>query len=631
MNAATVAVIGVTLFLLAYRFYAKYLGTRLFDTETDRPTPAECRFDGVDFVPTRRIVLFGHHFASIAGLAPFLGPAVAVIWGWLPAVLWVVFGTILIGAVHDFAALGISLKHEGRSIGDLTGAILGPRGRVLFLLVVFFLIALAMGVFALIVGQLFAAVYPETVIPVFSLMAIAVVMGYCTYKLKLNMAAATLIALAVAFFFVWVGIERPVSGYSVFITGETESAITAGVESGELANASKPLAVAAKLESSGNAAAAADVKAAVAKTTTMWILILLGYALVASVLPVWVLLQPRDYLNAYQLFIGVGGLLVGALILHPRIVAPALSSPEGADPLLPMLFVTVACGAISGFHSLVSSGTTARQLGRTRDARPVAYGAMLAEGLVALIAVLACTAGVESFERWQGFYPTWKYLTTGGLTTQLAAFFHGAGTFLGAFGIPREYGQAVAAVVLVGFAMTTLDTGTRLLRFNIEELADTVGLRKYANRYVAGILAVLALAAVAFLKVPVKGAGGTVAMKPAGLMLWQLFGTTNQMLACLGLLVITVFLVKMRKPSVYTAVPFAFMLFVTVWAMVFNVRRAWHAADPELRSWPLVIVGSVLIVMTAWLAVEALLTVARLRRSLPAEVAAADVPSDTGS
>lgn len=618
--------IGVSAFLLAYRFYAKHLGRRVWEVETDAETPAQKFEDGVDFVPTRKSVLFGHHFASIAGLAPVLGPAIAVIWGWLPALVWIVLGTILLGAVHDFSALALSLKHEGRSIGDLTGSILGGRGRVLFLIVVFFLLALAMGVFALIVGQLFATTYPETVIPVFSLMVIAAAMGYCIYKLRLSIIAATVVALGLMFFFIWVGINHPVSAYKLFLSDEVKGEIAAGLESAELASDAKPPAVAAYLRSAGRAETAQAVNAAAASATSMWVLVLLGYALVASVLPVWLLLQPRDYLNSYQLFIGVGGLLLGALILHPKIVAPAVNPVGGLPAIFPILFITVACGAISGFHSVVSSGTTARQLRATTDARPIAYGGMLMEGLLALIVVLACSAGMGA-EKWGGFYESWKGLT-GTLAATLAPFFHGAGTFLGVFGIPRIYGEAIAAVVLVGFAMTTLDSGTRLLRYNIEELADTVKLKRFFNRYLAGLLAVVVLAAVAFLKVPVKTPGGGVVPRPAGIMLWQLFGTTNQMLACLGLLVATVFLIKKRKPSLYTAIPFAFMLVMTVWAMLINVAKAYSRAKPELRSWPLLVVGTVLIVVTGWLAAEAVATVVRAKRRPAAE--AAGGPAVTG-
>jgi len=609
VNAAFVVVAGVGAFLLAYRFYSKFLADRVFGLDYDRETPAHTRRDGVDFVPARRSILFGHHFASIAGLAPIAGPALAVIWGWLPALVWIVVGTVFLGAVHDFAALAVSLKHEGRSIGDLTGSILGPRGRILFLVVVFFLLALAMGVFALIVGQLFGKVHPEAVIPVFGLMVLALLIGVAVYKFRVSILAATLVGLALMFLLIWVGLDHPMNMYRLFLRPETREAISAGLDSGELAASTQPGAVAAYLSEQGAATMAEEVAAAGESAAGAWIVILLVYALVASVLPVWLLLQPRDYLNSYQLYIGVGALFLGALVTHPKMSAPAYNHLETLPNMIPLLFVTIACGAISGFHSLVSSGTTARQLSSARDARLIAYGGMLTEGTLALLVVAACAAGCGA--RWSEFYADWGTIS-GGLASKLQPFFVGAGSFLSGLGVPRGYGASLMAVMVVGFAMTTLDSGTRLLRYNIEEFADTVRLKRYFNRYLASALAVLVLAAVAFWKVPTV-AGGKVSYVPAGLYLWRLFGTTNQMLAALGLLVVSVFLVKIRRPAWYTAVPFAFMLAVTAWSMVAIIGQAWSGDDPRSRAWSIVIVGAVLLLVAVALAVESLLRVLRER------------------
>ncbi|MCD6404853.1 MAG: carbon starvation protein A [Planctomycetes bacterium] len=612
MNAAVVAVFGVVFYLVAYYFYARYLGRKVFRVQEVGETPAHTLTDGVDYVPARASVLYGHHFASIAGLGPIAGPAIAVIWGWLPATLWILLGCVFLGAVHDFGSLTVSLKHQGRSIGDLTGSILGRRGRVLFLIVIFFLLALAMGVFALIVGQLFAKAYPQAVIPVFGLMIVAVGMGWAVYKLKVGVPVATVVGLGLMFLLIWTGLGHPVCLYKAFLGTDVRREISQAKESGALTDDSRPGTVEKYFEDAGLAGRAGVVKNAADNATTTWIFILLGYALVASILPVWLLLQPRDYLNSYQLYIGLGGLFLGVLILHPKIAAPAVNHAGDLPSMIPLLFITIACGAISGFHSLVSSGTTARQLDKAKSARLIAYGGMLTEGLLALLVVLACTAGVGT--DWAGTYSSWGKVT-GSLGSKLQPFFTGSGTFLHVFGIPPAYGAALMAVVVVGFAMTTLDTGTRLLRYNIEEFADTVNLKKYFKRYLSSLIAVTALAAVALWKVPAAGPGGATVYKPAGIILWRIFGTTNQLMAALALLVITVYLIKKRRPSVYTAVPFAFMLVVTSWSMVTNILKGWNADHPELRSWSVVIVGSVLIIVALWLAVESLVTVAKARRA----------------
>ena len=628
MNAAVVAVVSVILFYLALRFYGRFLSGRVFCVDNQCLTPAHRFNDGVDYVPARKPVLFGHHFASIAGLGPIAGPAIAVIWGWLPAVIWIILGAIFMGAVHDYGALCLSLRHEGSSIGDLTGHILGPRGRILFLVVSFFLLALAMGVFALIVAQLFAKVYPEAVIPVFALMLIAVAMGWAVYKFKVNIAAATVGGLLLMFAGIWYGLSHPVSMHKAFLSPLVKAAVAEGIESGELADDSRPGVVAAYLSGAGLSDEASAVNAAGAKAVRYWIFILLAYALVASVLPVWLLLQPRDYLNSYQLYLGLGGLFLGALILHPKITAPAFNTGTGAPPLIPILFITVACGAISGFHSLVSSGTTARQLNKPADGVIIAYGGMLTEGLLAIMVILACVAGVGSYA---GFYSDWGVLT-GSLGSKIAPFFEGGGKFLGVFGIAPEFGAALLAVVVVGFAMTTLDSGTRLLRYNIEEFADTIRLKRFVKRYIASIIAVLALAAVALWEVPagVSPDGATV-YKPAGLILWTMFGTTNQLMASLALLVVTVYLIKARRPSWYTAVPFAFMLVITGWAMIINILEGWNAEDPAKRAWSVVVVGALLIIVALWLAAESLVTVIRARREEPTEIGPTDTPADTGA
>jgi carbon starvation protein len=557
VNALFLALLCAAAFLLAYRVYGGWLRRSLLRVVDDEPTPSHELTDGVDYVPARRSVLFGHHFASIAGLGPILGPAIAVIWGWLPAVLWIVFGTIFIGGVHDFATLVLSLRNRGRSIGDITRDVVGPRARILFLLVIYFLMSLAMGVFVLVIATLFtpagapgarpASSHPEAVIPVLVILIVAVGMGVALYKGKAPFGWVTVIGVALSF----VGLAW---GHRIEVT---------------LFDA------------------------------TPWIWILLAYAFLASVLPVWLLLQPRDYLNSFQLYAGMALMLAGLAVSHPAVVAPAFNH-EAADlpAIFPFLFITVACGAISGFHCLVSSGTTAKQIDRACDAQAIGYGGMATEGMLAILAVLACTAGIATTEQWHVHYASWTQ--AGGLGPKIGAFVSGTGAFLAAVGIPRTAGTAFAAVVVVSFALTTLDSATRLLRYNIEEIGRSTGAGFLTNRYTAAAAAVVSIAAFAFLRI-----GG----KPAGIVLWELFGTTNQLLGSLALLTVAVWLARLRRPTRAVLVPMVFLFAMTLTAMVtkiaeFRAREAWHVFA----------FGLLLLVLAVWLVVEGSISLWRVRR-----------------
>jgi carbon starvation protein len=548
MSALVVSIVTVIAYLLAYRYYARFLGEKVLSLDPMRSTPAKEFQDGVDFVPTKRIILFGHHFASIAGLGPILGPAIAVIWGWLPAVLWILFGSILLGCVHDMATLFVSLRNRGRSIGDVTKTLVGPRARILFLLLIFFTLSLAMGTFVRVIATLFSdAFHPESVLPIVSLIMLAVVVGFLVYRRGTGIARATIVALIIMFFTVWLGIRYPVKGVG----------------------------------------------------QNWWVYLLIAYAYVASVLPVWLLLQPRDYLNAYQLIIGMILMYIGLFIMHPTIAAPAVNrAPAGAPALFPFLFITVACGAISGFHNLVSTGTTAKQLARETDARVIGYGGMLAEGLLAMVVVLACTSGINRAE-WFERYVSWQ--AASGLAANMEAFVVGAGNFISRIGIPVGIARSFIVVMAVGFAMTTLDTGTRLLRYNIEELGESINVSPLRNRFIATFVAVLGIAY--FSLMTVKG-------KPVGLTLWELFGTTNQILAALGLLVASLFLYRMGKPIIYTLIPMIAMMIMTVTAMVLKLKENLSA-----RHWPLLVVGAIILVLVVWLVIESVLA---FRRHLPA-------------
>jgi carbon starvation protein len=566
MNAAIAALAAFAVYFLAYRVYARYLGSRIFELDPDRKTPAHYLRDEVDYVPTKPAVLFGHHYASITGLAPMLGPAVAVIWGWLPALLWVVVGAVLVGCVHDFSALVLSVRARGLSIGKVAEGVIGARARSLFHFIIFFGVSLAMGVFVFVISHLFAielapghAGYPQSVLPSGLLMLIAMAAGFLLYRRGMALAPVTLVAFLLTLAGVYLGHCFPTIGFSAHAWPSPSS----------------------------------------------WTLILLGYAGIASVLPVWALLQSRDFLNSLLLYLGLGLAYVGLLIGAPSFDAPAVvAEPEGAPPLLPFVFIVIACGAASGFHGLVSSGTTAKQLDREPHARPIAYGGMIGESLLGLLATLACTAGFASEDLWHEHYANWGQAQ--GLATKIDAFIQGATSFVTTLGLPADLSAALIAMVVVSFALTTLDSATRLLRFNVEEIGATFRIPGTSNRYLASALACGAIGFFAFYKIDGK---------PAGLALWALFGTTNQLLAGLTLLAVTLYLKQRGKNPWFTGIPMVFMLVSTLIAMVTNLHgfsNGW-SFGPE-TPWPLFIVGSLLLILGLWLLVEAALAFQRARR-----------------
>ncbi|MDQ6981169.1 MAG: carbon starvation protein A [Ghiorsea sp.] len=557
MSPAVMAILVISLYLTFYHFYAKrVLALKVFALDDNNITPAHSMNDGVDFVPANKYILFGHHYASIAGLAPMLGPAIAVIWGWLPALCWVVFGTLLIGAVHDFSALVLSSRFKGQSVGSIAKDVISPRTRLLFLLVIFFLVALAMGVFVLVISGLFAAPdvanipstsHPEAVFPTYSLMLIAMVIGFLVYKKNLPVWPLIGLGFVAMLITTWWGLDNPVTGF----------------------------------------------------TATDWTWSLLTYAFIASVLPVWLLLQPRDFLNSLLLYLALAMMLIGFFILDPEWVAPAINpNPEGAPPMLPFLFIVIACGAVSGFHGIVASGTTAKQLDKESDAPLIGYGGMIGESLLALLAVLATTAGAFSSRAdWEVFYGSWSQAV--GLHQKLGVFIQGNANFIHQLGVPLDYAAAFISVVVVGFAMTSVDTGARLLRFNIQEIGKTINVKVLGNRYLATFLAVSAMGFFAFFEMDGK---------PAGLFLWTLFGTTNQILAGLTLLTVTIYLYRKKKPILYTLLPMLLVLGTTIAGMIMGMMGAI-----EKEQWTVAAVGFSIFALAVWVLIEALLVVKKIK------------------
>jgi carbon starvation protein len=553
LNAAVLAALATCLFALGYVFYSGFLSRRVFFLDAEEPVPSREHEDGVDYVPTRLHVLWGHHFASIAGAAPIVGPAIAVIWGWVPALIWVCAGTVFMGAAHDFSALVISARHEGRSIGDVADRVVSARVRTLFLVIISLLIWVVLAVFAYIIATLFVST-PSSIFPINVQIVVAMTLGWLVYKRGLPMFVPSLVCyvgLLVAIFY------------------------------GEAVAEALPFLTRVPI--------------------TTWVWLLLGYSFVASVLPVWLLLQPRDYLNSHQLVTGLVVLSAGLLVLQPNVVAPAFNpNPEGAPSLIPFLFVTIACGAISGFHGLVASGTTSKQLSRMTDARPIGYGGMLAEGFLGLMAVLASTAGFATAGDWYAHYASWG--AANGLAAKLDAFVSGGGTFVAALGIPYEIARTFMAVMVIAFAATSLDTGARIQRLVLAELADAYSIRPLSNRFIAGGIGVGSALVLAITQGDGKG----------GLALWPLFGTTNQLVAGVTLLIVSVWLKRQGRPIVYSLVPMIAVATTTAWAMVGNLLD-YYASFEEL--WLLSLSGTLILALDLWILFEGL----QALRALPAK------------
>jgi carbon starvation protein len=553
VQIAVLVVLSLATFTVGYLTYSRYLA-RFVELDDERETPAHRYEDGQEYVPSKKSVLLGHHYSSIAGGAPIVGPITAgAAFGWLPAILWIAIGNPIFGAVHDFMSLSASVRHEGKSIGYIIGEYVGERGKDMLLWFAFLTIILVVAVFALVVAVVFNA-FPSSATASAIYLTLAVVFGVYLYQLNLPFLPGAVAFVAMVFAGVWVGLQYPIA-----MVGTESTAADTIVLLGDAAAWSW-------LPLSGS----------LGPNVAAWVPAVLLYGFVASVLPVWVLLQPRDFLTSSLLYTGVGGMLLGVIVATGLSVfgggfsvayegttytaletnLPAFKGFTSAlGPLFPFLFVTIACGTISGFHSLVSSGTTAKQLNRESDARDIGYGAMLGEGLLATTAV-AALAIVATTDFGSG------------LAGALANFPVGGAIMLGAgFGVPTAAGAAFIGLVFVSFLLTSTDTAVRLGRYMFEEIVgvpETSAQRATTNRYVnAGLLQCVP----AYVLV----ASGTWES------LWPLFGGANQTLAALALLAATLWLANWddSKQLVSTGLPMALMLVVTTTALLWiGVLRA---------------------------------------------------------
>ncbi len=610
MSTLLIALGAMVLYIVAYNTYGKWLARKLFKLDPNAPVPSVQLNDDKDYVPTRKSVVFGHHFTSIAGTGPIVGPAIAVMWGWVPALLWVLFGSILIGAVHDFGALVVSLRNRGQTIGDIAGRVLNPRVRLLFMFILFLALTIVLAIFGLVIAAVFKQ-YPAAIFPCLVQIPIAVVIGTWLHRRGMNLLVPSAIALGIMYLSVVFGDSGWLGSFNA-----------------ELADWS----------------------------VITWVIVLLLYSYVASVLPVWTLLQPRDFINSLQLLTALGlvvlGLFAAALFggavppgatVRPelQLVAPAVEMhPVGAPMIFPFLFITIACGAISGFHCLVSSGTSSKQLQCETDAQFVGYGSMLIEGFLATLVILSCCAGLglgmpaesgvltgeatwlTGEAAWLSRYETWE--TSKALGAKVGAFVDGAANFLKAMAIPAGVATALMGVLVASFAGTTLDTACRLQRYVIQELAGTFKragqpaassaanpVAWLTNKHSATILGItLAGIMAAF---PPPGSSWTwESAGSGGLILWPMFGATNQLLGGLAFLVLSFWLWRRKLPVVFTVLPMLFMLVFPAWAMLSQLlfgagptTPAWIEA--ENPNWMLISLAIATLVLEAWLLIEAFL------------------------
>ncbi|MCH8493881.1 MAG: carbon starvation protein A [Idiomarina sp.] len=540
MNAIFVLIAGIGAMALGYLFYSKFIAEKIYRLDPNFRTPAHEFEDGVDFVPTNKFVLWGHHFTSVAGAAPIIGPAIAVIWGWVPAFLWVILGTIFFAGVHDAGAIWASNRNKAKSIGALTGDIVGKRARSLFMIVIFLVLLMVNAVFAVVIAGLLVD-FNSAVIPVWGAIFVALIIGQLLYRKLIGLLSVSIIGVVALYALIGLGPALPLALPETFM-GLSDRA--------------------------------------------QWIVILFGYAAIASLLPVWVLLQPRDYINGIQLFIGLILLYGAVLLAGPELVAPAFNTdlPEGTPSMIPLLFVTIACGAISGFHGLVAGGTTSKQLNKETDARFVGYFGAIGEGSLSLAAIIAATAGFATIADWQAVYHSFGQ---GGVNAFVTG---GANILSNGIGVNVDLAQTLFTVMAVLFAGTTMDTGLRLQRYIFQEWGQIYNLQWMQKAVPATLLAVGACLLLAF------GAGG--ADGSGGLIIWPLFGTTNQLLAGLTLLVITVMLVRLGRPMYFTLVPLIFLLVMTVAALImqlktFYVQENWFLFGLDI----VVLIAAILIAL----------------------------------
>ncbi|MDB9741711.1 carbon starvation protein A [Akkermansiaceae bacterium] len=599
MQTLAIALGSLILYIIAYNTYGKWLGEKIFKLEKNVRVPSIELQDGQDFVPTKKGIVFGHHFTSIAGTGPIVGPALAVMWGWVPALLWVLFGSIFIGAVHDLGSLVVSLRNKGQTVGDVAGKVITKRLRLLFLLILALALTLVLAIFGLVIAVVFR-IYPAAITPCLIQIPLALIVGSIAHKKGINILIPSIISLIIMYLSVIYGDISFLNDFNEYLKNW-------------------------------------DVMT--------WVGVLLIYSYIASVLPVWTLLQPRDYINSLQLISALGLVVVGLFYaglfggspidgIRPplEIVAPALEQNVTAKnlPLIfPFLFVTIACGAISGFHCLVSSGTSSKQLKCETDAKFVGYGSMLTEGFLAVLVILACVAGLglgyksadgtllTGIDAWNSKYADWG--SSKGLGPKVSAFVDGSSNFLKALGFSAAFSKALMGVFVASFAATTLDTACRLQRYVLQELVgcfvhksntQSTKPHPFTNKHLVTIIAIIIAYFIASLPA-IPGSPGLLG-KPGsgGVILWPLFGAMNQLLAGLAFLVILFWMKRRNLPIWFIAIPTIFMLIIPAWAMLYQIFIAAIGSNLswiQQEQWLLVSMGLATILLEIWMIWEALI------------------------
>lgn len=573
MNAVVILLVGCAILIAGYVFYGKWLAEQ-WGVDPNRTTPAHELEDGNDYVPAKAPVLMGHHFSSIAGAGPINGPIQAAVFGWVPVMLWVLIGGIFFGAVHDFGALFASVRNKGQSIGEVIAESIGMRAKKLFLTFSYLTLILVVAAFASIVANTFKATYDEsgaldkvassanasTAMISILFILIAIVFGMMVYRRNASLVVSTVVGVIAIIACMAIGYNW----HPLYLSGST------------------------------------------------WMIIVGIYIAIASVTPVWILLQPRDYLSSFLLYGMMVIAVVGIVGAHPTLSIPAFTgfvdnaeygSGVSLGSMFPALFVTIACGAISGFHSLVGSGTTAKQLDKEGDARPIAYGGMLIECALALISL--CAVGY-----------IWSEYVPGGITTPTAVFATGIARMCATIPFLAGAENVIYSMLILAvsaFCLTSLDTATRLARYMFQEFwlepgqtyKDATGFKKVVtNPYVATIITVvlgIALGMTGYAKI------------------WALFGAANQLLAALGLLAVAAWLGTMGKNNKMFLFPMAFMLIVTIASLgqtiLTNFNTAMAGTGETMWCWIRAGIGTLLVILAIVLAVEGVQTIAGKKKA----------------
>ena len=555
MSSILIVLFGLVGFCFGWFVYSKFIAEKIYQLDPIYQPPAHRFEDGVDFVPTNKFVLWGSHFTAVAGAAPIVGPAIAVYWGWAPALLWVTLGSIFFAGVHDFGALWASNRHDAKSIGALSESIVSTRVRSVMMVIIFLLLVLVNAMFGTIIAN-DMVIYPESVFPAWAAIPVAIAIGVLIRR-KFNLLLISIIGVAILYFTIYIGSNTPMAlPGDIFGLGER-----------------------------GN-----------------WIILLYVYAGIASMLPVWLLLQPRDYINGAQLVLGLIVLYSAVLLTMPNVAAPMFNDVvEGTPPLWPILFVTIACGALSGFHGIVSSGTSAKQLNNEKDARFVGYLGALGEGSLALITIVAVTGSLYAATAaggWNELYPSLSGgPADGGFITG------GALLISNGWGFSQSFSQTMLAVMVVLFAGTTMDAGLRLTRYIIQEWGNIYEISPLKNNYISTLVAVGACLLLAF------GVSNGNYPGDGGTLIWPVFGATNQILASMTLIVLSVYLIKLGRPARYLLTPMIFILLMAIWASV------WYVMDYVSRGqWILVAIQVAVMVSAVFIILESWAAVSKFRR-----------------